>query len=145
MKLFKIFFVVSMAFLIISPVNAGGDFDWVKDFNIKAEADPSGLKVRLGARFKIGDAEIDAVLSNVEEPSDAYMVLSLGEMSNQPTSRVIDKYKAGKGKGWGNLAKSLGIKPGSKEFKALKRGDDLYDDSPKSKGKGKGKNKGKKK
>lgn len=147
MKLLKILFFVSMAFLIISPLYAGGDFDWVKDFNIKAEADPSGLKVRLGARFKIGDAEIDAVLSTVENPSDAYIVLRLGQMSNQPTSRVIDKYKAGKGKGWGNLAKSLGIKPGSKEFKALKSGNDLYDENPKSKGKAKGKNKkkGKKK
>ena len=43
----------TMFFLIISPLNAAGDFDWVKDFNIKAEADPSGLRVRLGALFKI--------------------------------------------------------------------------------------------
>ena len=46
------------------------------------------------------------------------------------------------------LAKSLGIKPGSKEFHALKRGHDLYDSESKSKnkvkGKGKTKSKGKK-
>jgi hypothetical protein len=42
---------------------------------------------------------------------------------------------------WGVLAKSLGIKPGSKEFHALKRGQDLYDSSGTSKGKGKGKHK----
>jgi len=53
------------------------------------------------------------------------------------------KYKSDKGQGWGALAKSLGIKPGSREFHALKRGHDLYDEKPgyKSKGKGKGKSK----
>jgi len=39
----------------------------------------------------------------------------------------------------GALAKSLGIKPGSKEFHALKRGDDLYAAKGKKKDKGKSK------
>jgi hypothetical protein len=69
------------------------------------------------------------------------MVLRLGEMSAKPTDYVIEKYKSGKGKGWGALAQSLGIKPGSKEFHALKRGNDFYDDKDKGKGKGKGKGK----
>jgi hypothetical protein len=55
------------------------------------------------------------------------MVFRLGEMSRQPAERVMDEYKSGKGKGWGVIAKSLGIKPGSKEFHALKRGQDFYD------------------
>jgi hypothetical protein len=84
------------------------------------------------------------VLNNVEKPSDAYLVLRLGEMSKQPIENVIEKYKSDKGKGWGALAKSLGIKPGSKEFHALKRGHDLYDEKPKVKSKDKGKVKGKK-
>ena len=72
------------------------------------------------------------------------MVLRLGEMSNQPTDRVIEDYKYDRGKGWGVLAKSLGIKPGSKEFHALKRSQDLYDETPKGKSKEKHKGKGKK-
>ena len=60
-------------------------------------------------------------------------------MSGQPTEDVVRKYKSGKGQGWGALAKSLGIKPGSKEFKALKSGDDLYDKSDKGGGNGKDK------
>ncbi len=39
------------------------------------------------------------------------MVLRLGEMSGKPIEDVITKYKSGKGKGWGSLAKSLGIIP----------------------------------
>ena len=76
------------------------------------------------------------------------MVLRLGEMSRQPTDYVIRQYRSGKGKGWGALAKSLGIKPGSSEFHALKKGNDLYDEKDRGggdqKGKGKGKDKGKK-
>ena len=143
MKVLKMLFVISIAFLLASSAAVAGDFDWTKDFNIKAEADPSGFKARLAARFKIGNAEVKAVISNVEKHADAYMVLRLGEMSNQPTEKVIEKYKSGKGKGWGALAKSLGIKPGSKEFHALKRNHDLSDGKPKAKSKGKDKDKGK--
>jgi hypothetical protein len=121
-----------------------GDFEWMKDLNIKAQADPSGFKASLATRFKIGSTQIDAVISNTQKPADAYMVLRLGEMSKQPTETVLQRYQTGKGKGWGNLAKSLGIKPGSKEFHALKRGHDLDGgDSGTDRGKGQGKGKGK--
>ncbi len=144
MKVLKMMFVVSMVLLLVSSAAVAGDFGWIRDFNIKAEADPSGFRASLAARFKIGNAQIEIVLNNVEKPADAYMVLRLGEMSKQPTENVIKKYKSGKGKGWGALAKSLGIKPGSKEFHALKRGHDIYDEKPKMKSKGKGTGKGKK-
>ena len=143
MKTIKVFFMVSVALFLLSSAVVAGDFDWIKDLNVKAEADPSGFKARLAARFKIGDAEVKAVISNVEEPADAYMVLRLGEMSNQPTEEVIEKYKSGRGKGWGVIAKSLGIKPGSKEFHALKYNHDLHDGKSKVQTKGKGKDKGK--
>ena len=141
MKLIKMLLVVLMMLLLVSSITAAGDFDWAQDFNIKAEVDPSGFRARLGVRFKIGNAEIEAVLSNVEKPADAYMVFRLGEMSGQSTDYVVEKYKVGKGQGWGALAKSLGIKPGSREFHALKRGQDFYDDN--DRGKGKVKSKGK--
>jgi hypothetical protein len=136
MKRQKIVLTVSVVFMLFSSVAAvaAGDFDWIKDFNIRAEADPSGFRASLATRFNIGDTQITAVLSNVERPADAYMVLRLGEMSAKPTDYVIEKYKSGKDKGWGALAQSLGIKPGSKEFHALKRGSDLYDDNDKGKG-----------
>jgi len=136
-------FSVMCLLVSAATVVAAGDFDWTSDFNVKAEADPSGFRARLAARFKIGDAEISAVLSNVGGPADAYMVFRLAEMSANPTGYVIEKYRSEKGKGWGVIAKNLGIKPGSKEFHALKRGDDIYDDNDKNMGKGKEKGKGK--
>ena len=141
MKMLKIAFVFSMTLLLVSSVAAAGDFDWIRDLDIRAQADPSGFRATLGARFKIGDAEIKTVLSNVERPADAYMVLRLGEMSKYPVDRVVEQYRSSKGKGWGALAKSLGIKPGSKEFHALKNGHDLNDEKDRGEGKEKGKSK----
>jgi hypothetical protein len=144
MKLQKILLIASVIFLLVSSaaIVAAGDFDWLKDLNIRAEADPSGFRAQLAARFKIGDTQVGVVLGNVDKPADAYMVLRLGEMSSKPTDYVIEKYKAGKGKGWGVLAQSLGIRPGSREFHALKQGNDFYDDNDKNKHKDKGDNKG---
>jgi hypothetical protein len=120
---------IVVLFVVLSAVVAAtalaADFAWLQDLNIQAQADPSGFKASLATRFKIGGAEVSAVLSNVQQPADAYMVLRLGEMSGQPVKTVETHYRAEKGKGWGVLAKSLGIKPGSPEFHALKRGHDL--------------------
>jgi len=145
MKLQKISLIVSVVLLFVSSaaITGAGDFDWLKDLNIRAEADSSGFRAQLATRFKIGDTQVGFVLGNVDRPADAYMVLRLGEMSSKPTDYVIKKYKAGKGKGWGALAQSLGIKPGSREFHALKQGSDFYDDKDKNKHKDKGNNKGK--
>ncbi len=125
MKANKIFLLVMVVLLSIPSILVAGDFDWIKDLNITAQADPSGFKAQLSTRFQIGDAKINAVIGNVEKPADAYMVLRLGEIVKRPPEEVIQEYKASKGKGWGVLAKNLGIKPGSKEFHALKNGHDL--------------------
>lgn len=87
--------------------------------------------------------EINAAIGNTDSAADAYACLRLGEISHQPIERVISEYKKGRGKGWGNIAKGLGIKPGSSEFHALKQGHDLYDDKGYGGGKEKGRGKGK--
>jgi hypothetical protein len=120
-----------------------GNYGWTNDMNLKAEANPDGFRARLGVRFKINDIEVKAVIKSVDKPADAYMVLRMGEMSGHPTDYVLKQYQANRGKGWGTVAKSLGIKPGSSEFHALKQGHDLYDEGGNSNNKGKGKTKNK--
>ena len=149
MKTVKNGFVLLLLLVPLFAVSAAhaGDFDWMHDLSLRARADLSGFRAQLATRFKIGDAQVRVVLDNVANPADAYMVLRLGEMTSRPPRYVLDRYRAEQGKGWGALAKSLGIKPGSSEFKALKQGNDLYgaEDSQgkghkkdKHKGKGKG-------
>ncbi|MEJ2689061.1 MAG: hypothetical protein P8130_03770 [Deltaproteobacteria bacterium] len=126
MKLFKVLLAGALLLLTYVPAANASDFAWISDFNIQAQADPSGFKANLETRFHIGNLEVNTVLNNFDNPSDAYIALRLGEMSNKPVTEVIRKYKRNKGQGWGKLAQSLGIKPGSAEFHALKQGDDLH-------------------
>ena len=118
--------LIILTMYFFATIVVAGSFDWTRDLNIRADADPSGFRAQLSARFKIGDAQVRMVLGHVDKPSDAYMVFRLGEMSSMSTDYVLSKYRAEKNKGWGALAKSLGIKPGSREFHALKQGSDLY-------------------
>jgi hypothetical protein len=127
MRLIKIFLFFLLVQLIATSAVTATDFGWTEDFNIQAQADPSGFRARLATRFNLGDVQVRAVLSNFQKPSDAYIMLRLGEMSDRSTEYVLEKYSSNKAKGWGALAKSLGIKPGSEEFHALKSGHDLND------------------
>jgi len=138
------FLTIPLVLLMLAQPAFAGDFGWIDDFNVQAEADPAGLRVRLEARFHVGDAEIGLVLGNVDSPADAYIVFRLGEIAHQPVDRVLEHYKADKNRGWGVLAKSLGIKPGSPEFHDLKQKQDLYDDLGSPKGKTNRKDKGNK-
>ena len=136
MRIKKLFcYTVLMTVFFVPSILLAADFAWMSNFNIQAQTDPSGFRAKIGARFSIGDAQITTVLGNFPQPADAYVALRLGEMSGRPIDVVTEQYQKNRGRGWGVLAKSLGIKPGSPEFHALKRGDDLYD----RKGKGKGK------
>lgn len=115
---------------------AGSLTDFVKELSIEAKADPSGFEAKLRALFPVPGGTLEMVLNNVADPADAYMVLKIGEVSGQPVDSVLEVYNANSDKGWGYIAKEMGIKPGSAEFHALK-------DGPSGKSKGKGKKPGK--
>jgi len=117
--------MVALISVSINETAAASDFGWAGELNVQARSDLATFKATLETRFRIGDARLKTVFRSVSQPADAYMVLRLGEMSHQPVETVINMYKRYKPKGWGALAQSLGIKPGSKEFHALKAGHDL--------------------
>jgi len=128
---------------MFSPVLASSDLDsFVSSLNVQAEADLGAFKLRLSAQFGVPAPKVDAIMASVKTPGDAYMCLRVGQVVSQPVEVVIKEYKAHKGQGWGVIAKNLGIKPGSKEFHALKKGE--LNGGEVSAGKGKAKGKGKK-
>ena len=133
------FLLLQAAF--ISTSNAG-DFGWMDSLNITAKADSSGFRVRLATRFHIGNAEVKAVIGDVSRPSDAYMIFRLSELSHRPVAEVMTVYRANRKKGWGVMARGLGIKPGSREFHALKRGHDMSNNNGSERGQSSGKGKG---
>jgi len=143
-----------VSFLFINTAVAR-DFGWVDSLTVEAHSDLSRFSARLSTRFHIGDVEVHALLGKVSHHADAYMILRLHELSGRPIDDVYDHYQSQRGKGWGALAMSLGIKPGSREFHNLKQGHDLdgysgggkhgHDHHGKEHGKGNGKGKGKNK
>lgn len=135
---------IAVFLLLFLPANGicGGDLDvFINNLNVEARADLGAFKMRLSTRFGVPVPQVEAVIAKVRTPGDAYMVMRVGQVARQPQEKVLTEYNANQGKGWGVIAKNLGIKPGSKEFHDLKKG---YDGGKEKGGKGKGKGKGKK-
>ena len=144
-------FAVLVALTLFSvPAFAGGLEDFLGSLNVQARADMNGFAARVSAQFEVPLANVQATIGTVREPADAFMVYQLGRMAGKPPETVVRTYQKNQGKGWGVIAKSLGIKPGSPAFHALKRGDFALTGAPagaadqghgQGKGKGKGHNK----
>jgi hypothetical protein len=110
-----------------APALAGGLDSFLQNVNVQARADMNGFSAKVSAQFGVPEAQVKVVLNKVGgSPADAFMVFQLGQMSNQQPEAVMQVYEANKGRGWGVIAQQLGIKPGSAEFHALKRGDLHY-------------------
>ncbi len=138
--------LVALAFaLVVVPGVATASLDsFLSSVNVQARADLPGFHATVSAQFGVPVPQVQAVLHTVGSPAEAFMVFQLGQMSHRPPETVLQTYQAHKGKGWGVIAKELGIKPGSPEFHALKSGDLVYGGSAaNSPGKGKGKGNGK--
>jgi len=97
----------------------------------------------LSLSYNVPRLKIEYLIDKVRmTPADVYMTVGIAKITNRSIDEVVDEYKVNKGKGWGVIAKQLGIKPGSKEFHALKNGGSTELEKVK-KGKDKDKNKGK--
>jgi len=55
-------------------------------------------------------------------PGDVYYACAMAHSIGRPCAEVADRYDHDRGHGWGAVAMSYGIKPGSPQFFALKRG-----------------------
>ena len=55
-------------------------------------------------------------------PADVYFACAIARALGIPCLDVVHRYERNPGQGWGNLAKQMGIKPGSRAFHALKNG-----------------------
>jgi hypothetical protein len=70
-------------------------------------------------------------------PADVYMIGEVAQASGKSFGDVANAYEANRAQGWGALARSMGIKPGSAQFHALKNGSTGIVERGKGHGKGK--------
>ena len=107
--------------------------------NKEAKADLSLFKKNLSTEFSISVPKIEGLLKSML-PGEILIAVKIASVANKPIDTVVDSYKRNKDKGWGVIAKEMGIKPGSAEFHALKG---KKKKANPGKGKGKGNSKGK--
>jgi hypothetical protein len=138
---YRTFAPLALACALLFSVHANaGDLDrLLSDINVRASVDLGAFKADLSATFGTSGPKIDGLFELVSDPADVYMILRLGELAKQPLEHVVTEHQSHAGQGWGVIAKSLGIKPGSREFHALK--DNRLDDGGSSGKNGKGKGK----
>ncbi|MEO6304438.1 MAG: hypothetical protein ABIP51_14830 [Bacteroidia bacterium] len=92
----------------------------LNDINVKAKTDINVFKKDLSIEFNIGVPKIEQMLSVQMSPADIYMVAEVANFTKKEPEAVEACFNKNKDKGWGVIAKEMGIKPGSPEFHALK-------------------------
>ncbi|MBA3682984.1 MAG: hypothetical protein H0W73_17740 [Bacteroidetes bacterium] len=106
--------------------------------NVKAKTDINIFKKDLSLEFNIGEPKIEKMLAIDLSPADVYMTFEIAGLTKKDPDIVLDTYTKNKDKGWGVIAKEMGIKPGSAEFHALKGKAKNKKDKGNKKGAGKG-------
>jgi len=147
-QLFIMIFLILLSNIISAQIDFGlnpntGDPELdltLGNLNIEAKADLDGFKAELSITFDIPVAEIDYLIITISmEPAEVYLLLEIVTIADSTVDEAVPVYQENKDKGWGFIAKQLGIKPGSAEFKELTAG--ASNKLEKTKAKGKTKNK----
>lgn len=142
MKKLIILFCISISLSVNSQIKVTtGDADLDKALfalNNDAKNAVDAFKADAIEKFNVAANTIDNLLGiHHMDPSDVIMALEISHITTKPIETVATNFDKNKGKGWGEIAKEMGIKPGSKEFHELK--DNAKGKSKSMKGNGKGK------
>jgi hypothetical protein len=109
-----------------------------------ARLDFGMFKSDISVHYNITEKRIDYLSAEIGmSAGDIYMTVELAKITQKSVDQVVEVYNVQKGKGWGVIAKELGIKPGSPEFHALKNNAKIKGKKAGKDNNGKGKEKGK--
>jgi len=93
----------------------------LNNINIKAKADINNFISDLSVSYNVEKEKIEKLIKIEKlEPADVMMSVIVADVADKEVEEVVQEYKENKNKGWGVIAKNMGIKPGSKEFHELK-------------------------
>ena len=90
----------------------------LSELNVNAKLDLKGFKAEMNLSFNCGNQKVEELLVTME-PADVFMLLQIASTQNKSHDVIIASWKRNK-KGWGAVAKEMGIKPGSPAFHAMK-------------------------
>lgn len=120
-------FIIIILVGIVSHTHAQyntGDIDLNKSLltiDANAKLDFGAFKVRIGGSYDVTEKKLNYLSTEIGmSAGDIYMSVEVAKITKRSLDEVITVYSTNKNKGWGVIAKELGIKPGSAEFHALK-------------------------
>lgn len=91
----------------------------LSDVNSYAKSNMDLFRKDMSDKFGVTKEQLDQLITKERrQPADVYYGYNLAQITGKPFPTVIKMHTDKKG--WGAIAKDLGIKPGSEEFKALK-------------------------
>lgn len=106
----------------VGAINTGiSDLDAdLNEVDALANKDIQAFTNMIAADYNTTVSAVNNIMSAGLKPAETLLAFEVGSILNMPVNKVVDTYKANKGKGWGVVAMQLGIKPGSPEFHQLK-------------------------
>lgn len=95
----------------------------LRRIDTQARGDLAGFMSMLSTKHSIPEDQIrTAQETHSLLPADLYMATAIARVTQVPVLTVAETYSKNPGRGWGVIAKDMGIKPGSPEFHQLKQG-----------------------
>jgi hypothetical protein len=95
----------------------------LKQIEAQAQSDQDGFFAHISTRFGVPEADIrQARETHRLGPADVFMAAALARVTQRPMLAIAERYAKNRGRGWGVVAKEMGIKPGSPAFHELKKG-----------------------
>ena len=118
MKKFLVFLILITSFTI--HAQKSGFRSYRSGADRFGSNDPALFRQKLALHYNLNESSIGDLHQKFNRNwGDLALGLEMGKLSNKPMSTVAGAYE--KNQGWGNIAKDLGIKPGSEEFHRMKR------------------------
>lgn len=116
--------LTALILVLLTAGTARADINtFLERLDASARIDMTVYRTRLSTDFGATKLQLDAIFRSVARPAEAVVCLWLKQRTNRPLADILYAYRIHQGQGWGQIAQGLGIKPGSADFKALKRGD----------------------
>ena len=122
--------IILMAVLVFALVSAQGAFaqvegdddfeDEIEMVNDAAEENPEALLVKLSVTFDVDLALLQDLSAQGYAPGEIWLALEVSSSSEISLQDALILTDGSEGHGWGVLATTLGIAPGSDAFHALK-------------------------
>lgn len=125
-KIIALLAILAFSFIAamgLSAQTTGEDDDLDEELSLVNEAgeeDLEGLFLKLSVEFNVDILVLEDLSAQGYAPGEIWLALEISQATEKPLAEAILLADGVEGHGWGILAQTIGIAPGSTEFHALK-------------------------